>query len=94
MTIFGQGEPTQVAIGELALLRALAILHRTRPNWVKLFIGRCIPIQSSPTGKFSLGGFITLLINHLGVDVPEHCAVLHTTASFYYDFATLHRPKF
>lgn len=37
---------------------------------------------------------ITLLIDHLGVDVPEHYTVLDTTASSYYDFTTLSRSKF
>lgn len=34
------------------------------------------------------------MIDHLGVDVLEHCTVLDTTASSYYDFATLRRSKF
>lgn len=94
MTIFGQGEPTQVAEAELALLRALAIPRPTRLNWVQLFVQNCLEIQKSPTSKISIGGMINQLVWNHGIEIPQDCATLSTNASISYDYTTLRRVKF
>ena len=94
MTIFGQGEPTQVGQFELGLLRALVIPVATRPLWVQLSIQKWLEIQKSPIGKISIGGMITILVWNHRNEFPEDYESLATSASNNYDYSTLRRVKF
>ena len=91
MTIFGQGEPTQVAQAELGLLRASVVPGPTRPH---LFVQKCLEIQKSPTRKVSIGAMITILVWNHGIEFPEDYESLSTSASISYDYATLRSVKF
>ena len=78
MTIFGQGEPTQVAQAELGLLRASVVLGTTR---LHLFVQKCLEIQKSPTGKISIGGIITIHVWNHGIEFVEVYKSLSASAS-------------
>ena len=64
MTIFGQEEPKGFSKGELACLRPFVYDDQGTPDWVDIFVGRCLSIPSSTKGKLAIGGMITLLVRY------------------------------
>ena len=77
MTIFGQGEPTQVGQFELGYFYALAVLGPTHPNRAHLFVQKCLQIRKSPIGKILVGGMIIILICSLGIEFLEDYKTNH-----------------
>jgi hypothetical protein len=94
MTVFGQGEPTQVQQSELGHFYALCTPDYPVPNWVHLFVSQCLDIRTSDKGKISIGGMVHLLVQSLGIEIPDDYATLDTTAGNTYDFAALKHIKF
>ena len=42
MTLFLRGEPSRIALGELGCLHSLFNPAHSHPDWVSLFIGKCL----------------------------------------------------
>ena len=80
MTIFGQREPGSVSNTELACLKPFVCDDQGTPDWVDIFVGRCLSIQSTTKGKIAIGGMIILLVWYLGLEILNACAELDSAS--------------
>ena len=80
MTVFAHGEPTKLSKTDLRLLWAFTKDSRGTPDWVDVWVTRCIKLselKKRSTGKISVGGMVTLLANELGVELDVPAADRH-----------------
>ena len=94
MIVFLKGEPTGVSLGELGCLWTMLGQNRGHPNWVSLFIEKCLHVQNSKSGKLSMGGMITLLAEKVEARIPNTCTPLPSRTSIYYDLEGLRITRF
>ena len=94
MKFFCYGEPSRVSKPELAAMRPFLEYDQGIPDWVDIFVGRCIDVQESDKGKIDMGGMVTLLVMYLGIDIPDNVPKLVTNTTIFYDKPTLRRVRF
>ena len=93
MTIFCHGKSSGVFKPELAWMRLFLEFDKSTPDWVSIFVARCIEVQESERGKIGMGGMVTLLVLYLGINIPDNVPKIATTTIFY-DKPTLHSVLF
>ena len=88
MKFFCYGEPSGVSKPELAAMRPFLEYDQGIPDWVDIFVGRCIDVQESDKGKIDMGGMVTLLVMYLGIDIPDNVPKLVANTTIFYDKPT------
>jgi ATHILA ORF-1 family protein len=83
MTIFCHGEPGGVTKPELAAMRSFLVYDQGTPDWVDIFVERCLAVRNADRGKIGMGGMVTLLVMFLGIEIPDNVpALVHNTTIF------------
>lgn len=68
-TIFGRGEPGTVRADELFLLWAM--MHKCQVNTGYYLLSHLAQVAESTSGKIAVGGVVTYIAEHLGMDLSE-----------------------
>jgi hypothetical protein len=75
-------------------MRSFLVYDQGTPDWVDIFVERCLVVRNADRGKIGMGGMVTLLIMFLGIEIPDNVPALVHNTTIFYDRPTLRRVRF